>query len=134
MKKSPGDIISLHKCTKNYDQMMHSSWDMVHDRCNCYFSFWAIFCLFTPIKAQKIKTLKKWKKQLEISLFYICAPKIVIRWCTVPEICCATDGRTDGWTDWKSDIQRWVPHLKTGKLKFKYFLISVQTHAFPGRH
>ena len=25
MKKTPGDIIILHKCTKNYDQMMYSS-------------------------------------------------------------------------------------------------------------
>ena len=27
-----------------------------NDRCNCYFSFWAIFC---PLTAQKIKILKK---------------------------------------------------------------------------
>ena len=32
MKKQPGDIIILHKCTKNYDQMMYGSWDMVRDR------------------------------------------------------------------------------------------------------
>ena len=32
MKKMPGDIIILHMCTKNYDQMMYSSWDMVHNR------------------------------------------------------------------------------------------------------
>ena len=25
MRKQPGDIIILHKCTKNYDQMMYSS-------------------------------------------------------------------------------------------------------------
>ena len=31
MKKTPGDNIILHKCTKNYDHMMHRSWDMVHD-------------------------------------------------------------------------------------------------------
>ena len=30
MKKTPGDIIILHTYTKNYDQMMHSSWDVVH--------------------------------------------------------------------------------------------------------
>ena len=30
-KKTPGDIIILHMCTKNYDQMMYSSWDMVCD-------------------------------------------------------------------------------------------------------
>ena len=27
----PGNIIILHMCTKNYDDMMHGSWDMVHD-------------------------------------------------------------------------------------------------------
>ena len=33
----------------------------------------------------------------------------------VPEIWCATDGQTDGWTDGKRDIEvgaQWVPHLK----------------------
>ena len=24
------------------------------DRCNCYFSFWAIFCPFSPLTAQKV--------------------------------------------------------------------------------
>ena len=48
MKKMPGDIIILHKCTKNHDHMLYCFWDMVSDRCNCYFSFWAIFCPFTP--------------------------------------------------------------------------------------
>ena len=43
MKKTPGDIIILHKCTKNHDYMLHCSWDMVCDQCNCYFSFWATF-------------------------------------------------------------------------------------------
>ena len=32
MKKTPGDIIILHMCTKNYDYMMYGSWDMVRDR------------------------------------------------------------------------------------------------------
>ena len=68
---------------------------MVRDRCNCYFSFWAIFCPFTPPSrpsptAQKIKILKKWKFFLEISSFYICVPIIMIRWCMVPEIWCVT--------------------------------------------
>ena len=30
-KKTSGDIIILHMYTNNYDHMMHSSWDMVHD-------------------------------------------------------------------------------------------------------
>ena len=57
---------------------------MVCDKCN-YFSFWAIFCLFTPLTAQTIKILKKWKIHLEIS-FYIYVRKIMTRWCMVPEI------------------------------------------------
>ena len=32
MKKTPENIIIFHICSKNYDQMMYSSWDMVHDR------------------------------------------------------------------------------------------------------
>ena len=62
IKKPSGDIIILHMCTKNYDQMIYASWDIVRDRCNCYFSFWAIFCPFTPPTAQKIMILNKWKK------------------------------------------------------------------------
>ena len=53
------------------------------------------FGLFHPLTAQKIKILKKWKKHLEISPFYICVLQIMIRWCTVPEICCTTDGQTE---------------------------------------
>ena len=92
-EKTPEDIIILHICTKNYDQMIYSSWDMVCDICNCYFSIGAIFHNFTPLTAQKIEILKKWKKKkcLEIPSFYICVPKIMIRWCTVPEIRCMTD-------------------------------------------
>ena len=67
MQKTSGDIIILHMCIKNYNQMMYGSWDVVRDRCNCYFSFWAIFCPFTLLAAQKNKILKKWKKCLKIS-------------------------------------------------------------------
>ena len=49
-KKNPGDIIILHKCTKKYDHILYCSQDMARDRCN-YFSFWAIFCPFTPVTA-----------------------------------------------------------------------------------
>ena len=50
MKKTPGDIIILHNCTKNHYHMLYRSWDMVHDRCNCYLSFWTIFC---PLNSPK---------------------------------------------------------------------------------
>ena len=81
--------------------MLYCSWDMLHDRCN-YFSFWAIFCPFTPITDWKIKIIyikkkekkKKRKKHLWILSFYISVPKIMIILIicyTVPEIWCVMD-------------------------------------------
>ena len=59
MKKTTGDIIILHMCPKNHDHMPYGSWDMAHNGCQCYFSFWAIFCPFTSLTIQKIKISKK---------------------------------------------------------------------------
>ena len=53
MKNAPGDIIIFHKCIKNHNCMLYCSWDMARDGYNCCFSFWAIFCHFTPLTAQK---------------------------------------------------------------------------------
>ena len=103
MKKIPGNIVILHMCTKNYDQKMYSSWDMMCDRCNCYFSFWSIFCFFTPLKSPKIEILKM-KKHLEISSLCIRVPNVMIRWCTVPKIWCATYGRTGGRKKWHIEV------------------------------
>ena len=47
-KKKLGDIITLHKCTKNHDYKLYCFWDMVCNKCNFYFYSWAIFCPFTP--------------------------------------------------------------------------------------
>ena len=46
------------------------------------------FCPFTPLTAQKIKILKKWIKMNEKNES---VPKIMIRWCTLPEIWCVTN-------------------------------------------
>ena len=60
---------------------------MARDRCNCYFSFWAIFCPFTPLRAQKIRIKKEIiKKCLEILSIYTSVPKIMIICYTVHEI------------------------------------------------
>ena len=71
MKKPPGDIIILHRRNINDDHIMYGSCDNKRDRQN-YLPFWTIFCPFTPLTTQKIKILKNWKYQLEIS-FYTCA-------------------------------------------------------------
>ena len=89
-KKTTGDIIISHKCTINDNHMMYDSWDKKCNRWN-FLSSWAIFCPFTPLTTQKIKMLKNWKHHLEISSFYICVPKIMIRWYMVSEIWCVTD-------------------------------------------
>ena len=98
MKKTHGDIIILHKYPKNYNQMMYSSWDMVHSGCN-YFWFWAIFWPFTPLTAQKIKNTKIWKYAWRYHHFTYVYQKMMygqmmygwmIRWCVVPEIWCVT--------------------------------------------
>ena len=89
LKKASGDIIILHKCTKSLDHMLYCSLDMVRNRFNCYFSFWAIFWPFASLTTWKIKIKKKWKKCLETS-FYNSVPKIMICY-TVPEIWCVTD-------------------------------------------
>ena len=59
MKKIPGGIIILNMSAINENHMMYDSWDMEHDRQN-FFSFWTIFCPFTPsspllLTTQRIK-------------------------------------------------------------------------------
>ena len=54
LKKTVGDIIILHKSTKNHDNMLHYSWDTAHVDVIFYIPFGAIFCPFTPITTQKI--------------------------------------------------------------------------------
>ena len=101
-KKIPGDIIILHKCTKNHDHMLYCSLDMAHNRFN-YFSFWAIFCLLTPLTAQKIEALKKWKKMPgDIIILHMSTKNydqmMYSSWDVVH------NRRTDRRTDGKSDI------------------------------
>ena len=83
--------------------MLYHSWDMMCDKCNCYFSFWVIFCPSTLVIAQKIKIKKKLKKQkhLEISSLYIFVPKIMITWYTVPEYGVQW---MDGWKKWHIEV------------------------------
>ena len=91
LKKPPGDVIILYKCTKNHDHMLYCSLDMVHNEFNCYLSFWVIFCPFTSLTGQNIKIKKKIKKGLAIPSFYNSVPKIMIICYMVPQIWCVKD-------------------------------------------
>ena len=53
MPKRPRDIIILQKCSKNHGHMLYCFRDMARYECNCYFSFWDIFCSFTPLNSPK---------------------------------------------------------------------------------
>ena len=84
----------VHLCNINDNHMMYDSWDIERNR--------------------QWKKWKKWKKFLEISSFWTCVPKIMITWCTVLEIWCATDGRTGHGVHWrasppKDQIFQWTP-------------------------
>ena len=74
-KKITGDIIILQKCTKSHDHMLYCSLDMAHNGFNCYFSIWTIFCPFTSLTAQNIKTLKKNEKKMPANI-------IILQYCT----------------------------------------------------
>ena len=88
MKENYSYITTLHKLTKNHDHGLYCSSDMVCDGCNCYFSFWAIFCPFTPPNSPKKFHFKKFKKKkyLEISSLNTSVLKIMIICYTVSEI------------------------------------------------
>ena len=106
-KKKARDIIILHKCTKNHDHMLYCSWDMAHDRCNCCFSFWAFFCPFTPLTAQKIKILKKWKKMPgDIILLHMCTKNYDQMMYDSWDMVCdrRTDRQMDGRKKWHIEV------------------------------
>ena len=90
MKKSNGDIIILHVCTKNHNHMMFDSWDREWDGWN-FCDFGPFFALSPPLTTQKIKILKKLKKDPEMPSFYTCVPKITITWCMLPGILSAIE-------------------------------------------
>ena len=90
MKKLPGDIFILHKCTINDNHMIYRSWDMKCTRQN-FFVFLGHFLPFYSPNSLKNENFKRMKKCLEISSFYTSVPKITIIGYTVPEIWYLTD-------------------------------------------
>ena len=62
MKKTVGDIIILHICTKNHNHMRYSSWDTEWDITFCHFR--PFFALLTPSPSNnpKNQNFEKMKK------------------------------------------------------------------------
>ena len=62
MKKSPGDIIILHKCTKNHDHMIYCSRDMaLEGYIIVIFHFGLLFAFLPPRLPKKQKSEKSEK-------------------------------------------------------------------------
>ena len=99
MKKNPGVIIISHKCNK-----IMITYYTVPERWLVtgviIFHFELFFALLPSNSAKNQNQKKPW----DMLLFYTCEPKIMIRWCTVPEKWCTTDRQTDKRMDRKSDI------------------------------
>ena len=68
MKKTLEILLKNH-CTKNNDHMLYCFWDMADDRCNFYFSFWAV-CSFIPLEPKKSRFKKKNEKNALFWLVY----------------------------------------------------------------
>ena len=71
-------------------------------RMQLFFILGYLFPFYT-LTAQN-NQISKNKKHSKISSLYSCVPKIMIRWCMVPEIWCVTNGRMEGRTNGKSGI------------------------------
>ena len=86
LKKTPGYIIILHKCTINDNHMIYGFWDKTCNRQNFFVILGHFLPFYPPLTAWKMKTSQKWKKHLDISSFYTSVSKIMIICYTVPEI------------------------------------------------
>ena len=58
-KKTPGDIIILHKCTKNHDHMIYCSWDMARKVLFFILGYFLHFYLPNSPKNQNLKKNEK---------------------------------------------------------------------------
>ena len=104
LKKTPGNIIILQKCTKimiicyTIPEIWHVT-DVI-----VIFHFGLFFALLRPLTALNIKISKKWKTSLDIPSFYTCVPKL---W--LDEVRFLRNGarQTDGRKKWHR-----VPRLK----------------------
>ena len=124
---------SWHKCTKNHDTSVpkimiicYSSWDKVCDDVIVVFIL-GYFLPFCPPNSSKNQDFVKLKKAPEdIIILHMCL-KNYDKMLLVPEIWCATDGRTVRRTDGKSDILGVPPKnictIESREKKETFFLI-----------
>ena len=94
LNKKGLEISTFYTCIPKIMIICYTVPEIWCDGCNCYFSFWDIFCPFTPLTAQKMKISKKWKKK-KTPGDVIILPKIMIMVC---------DRRTDRRKKWHIEV------------------------------
>ena len=55
--------MSVNKCTKNHQKsyhILHCSWDMAHDRSNCYFLISGYFLAFAIVEKEIFSFIVDW--------------------------------------------------------------------------
>ena len=75
-KKTAGDIIILHTCTKNHNYLRYSSWDTAWDK--FVLSFWAIFCPLPhpqPNNSENQNFGKRKKASKDVIILTLCNKK-----------------------------------------------------------
>ena len=105
--KKTGDIIILQRSTKNHDHMLHCPWDMA---CELWdMAFWAIFCPFTFLMAQKIKIFIKWNKTAwDFIIYHMCIKNfdhmMYSSWDMVHNEQMDWTDRTNRWKTWHIEV------------------------------
>ena len=87
------------KCTKKHDQMLQCSWDIAHDGCSFYVSFWGFLHFYPPNNPKYGKNTWRYHH-------FTCVYQKFWSRCTVPEIWCATDGWMDRRSYGRMDKQK----------------------------
>ena len=83
IKKMCWDIIILHKCTKNHDQICYTVPEIQFAADVIYIFHFGLFFVLVPKKSRFLNTEKNtWRYHH----FNTCAPKIMIIWCINPNL------------------------------------------------
>ena len=102
------------KCTKKHDQMLQCSWDIAHDGCSFYVSFWGFLHFYPPNNPKYGKNTWRYhhlhactKNFDHDAQFLRYGARRMDGW---------TDGLMDEWTNKKNDIYRCPPNNSESSL------------------
>ena len=132
MKKPPGNMIILHKCTKNHDYMLYCSWDMTRDGCNFYFFSLEYFLFLYTLPCPKNQSLYKNEKSYRRYRFTHVYQKL---WSDDVRFLRYGEGRTDRRTGrrkkWHIEVKIWLlPTYRFLLIHLENFFYFISTSIF----